>query len=65
VIAKAMAKKRGHRYAKASDLARDLRAALTGVAVPPVEPPAAPSGRRKRPTTVDVTGKTMPGQADK
>ena len=68
VLAIAMAKKPAQRYAHASDLARDLRAALAGTLEPAVTERARmlsrgkPSQRRiERPATVDETGETHLG----
>jgi tRNA A-37 threonylcarbamoyl transferase component Bud32 len=65
VIAVAMAKRPSDRHPRASDFARELRAALTGVPAAPEVAAQPAAGRRKKPDTVDVMGKTMPGQAEK
>ncbi len=65
VVAVAMAKRPQDRYGKASDFARELRAALTGVPAAPDVAPQPAVGRRKKPDTVDVMGQTMPGQVEK
>jgi protein kinase-like protein len=69
VLAIAMAKNPDERYAVATEFARDLRAAIEGTLDPSVgerarklsngKAPASP--RRKRPTTIDVTGETHRG----